>query len=378
MHRNFIFCFFSTIEVTIEFKHVHGKCAVICGEDVPAEELQKEVADRFYYLEAYNANTREFEDLPSSAHNIVSKGKEIRKLRSLDVFAGCGGLSQGFHQSGIAETCWAIEKEEPAAQAFRLNNPNAAVFTDDCNLLLQQVMEFLVGSQSLFAHRALGTDNECSKRFMFDLYDALIGKEYDANGQRLPQKGDVELLCGGPPCQGFSGMNRFNSREYSKFKRKTAKDSNNDRTTRGFGGGDNVLKSLYKNKTLQEEVMTSHIQENLKMAAEAGSEGDLNDSKQKREDLIGSINDILVDSEEIHSLSKIDENGEPIEVKEFVRMLRENQSEDMTEEEKEEEKRIQQQQLQDIFKLVQSSQTQCGINSLEDMEEQMKLYAVGK
>ena len=37
--------------MTIEFKHVHGKCAVICGEDVPAEELQKEVVDRFYYLE---------------------------------------------------------------------------------------------------------------------------------------------------------------------------------------------------------------------------------------------------------------------------------------------------------------------------------------
>ena len=28
----------------------------------------------------------------------------------------------------------------------------------------------------------------------------------------------MELLCGGPPCQGFSGMNRFNSGEYSKFK----------------------------------------------------------------------------------------------------------------------------------------------------------------
>ena len=26
------------------------------------------------------------------------------------------------------------------------------------------------------------------------------------------------MLCGGPPCQGFSGMNRFNSREYSQFK----------------------------------------------------------------------------------------------------------------------------------------------------------------
>ena len=30
--------------------------------------------------------------------------------------------------------------------------------------------------------------------------------------------GEVELLCGGPPCQGFSGMNRFNAGEYSKFK----------------------------------------------------------------------------------------------------------------------------------------------------------------
>ena len=51
------------------------------------------------------------------------------------------GLTQGFHQSGIADTCWAIEKDEPAAQAFRLNYPSASVFTDDCNLLLKMVME---------------------------------------------------------------------------------------------------------------------------------------------------------------------------------------------------------------------------------------------
>ena len=52
-------------------------------------------------------------------------------------------------------------------------------------------------------------------------YNALIthqGELITSKGQLLPQKGDVELLCGGPPCQGFSGMNRFNSREYSKFK----------------------------------------------------------------------------------------------------------------------------------------------------------------
>ena len=44
------------------------------------------------------------------------------KLRSLDIFAGCGGLSQGLHDSGVAETRWAVEVFEPAAKAFKLNN----------------------------------------------------------------------------------------------------------------------------------------------------------------------------------------------------------------------------------------------------------------
>ena len=44
------------------------------------------------------------------------------------------------------------------------------------------------------------------------------GASTNERRQQLPRKGEVELLCGGPPCQGFSGMNRFNSREYSQFK----------------------------------------------------------------------------------------------------------------------------------------------------------------
>lgn len=87
--------------------------------------------------------------------------------------------------SGVSETLWAIEMWEPAAQAFRLNNPGTTVFTEDCNVLLKLVMS---------------------------------GEKANSLGQKLPQKGDVEMLCGGPPCQGFSGMNRFNSRTYSKFK----------------------------------------------------------------------------------------------------------------------------------------------------------------
>lgn len=78
------------------------------------------------------------------------------------MFANCKccslGLSEGFHQAGMAESLWAIEKEQPAAQAFRLNNPKCTVFTDDCNLLLQKVMQ---------------------------------GDKTDELGQKLPQKGEL-------------------------------------------------------------------------------------------------------------------------------------------------------------------------------------------
>lgn len=78
--------------------------------------------------------------------------------------------------------CQQIEKEPAPAQAFRINNPNCTVYVDDCNEFLRMVMS---------------------------------GEGVSKN---LPMKGDVEMLVGGPPCQGFSGMNRFSAGQYSLFK----------------------------------------------------------------------------------------------------------------------------------------------------------------
>lgn len=58
-------------------------------------------------------------------------------MATMDIFAGCGGLSEGMHQAGVADTRWAIEYEAPAADAFKLNNPNAEVFCANCNVILR-------------------------------------------------------------------------------------------------------------------------------------------------------------------------------------------------------------------------------------------------
>ncbi|XP_068633744.1 DNA (cytosine-5)-methyltransferase 1-like isoform X2 [Battus philenor] len=198
----------------LPFSSVVGPCDLIYEGNMSNREklndwLQSD-PNRFYFRMAYNKVTKEVEDVPKHATAVgrtekskdkgKGKGKstkpanatisdagivKIRPLRTLDIFAGCGGLSEGLHRSGVAECKWAIENLEAAAHAYSLNNRNCTVYNEDCNALLKDVMS---------------------------------GATHSKGGLRLPMQGEVELLCGGPPCQGFSGMNRFNSREYSNFK----------------------------------------------------------------------------------------------------------------------------------------------------------------
>jgi len=213
--------YWSEEETVVPFSSVTGRCWVkyadLAVTDQVLELWTEEGPDRWFFREMYNSEEKSFEEPPPSAQRIGQKGKGGKgkggkgkssapkteesdskdpdsspsfppvpsKLRCLDIFSGCGGLSHGLHEAGVAHSEWAIEIFEPAAQAYKLNNPECTVFSDDCNLLLRQAME---------------------------------GTKTNHRGQRLPLRGEVDLLCGGPPCQGFSGMNRFNHREYSQFK----------------------------------------------------------------------------------------------------------------------------------------------------------------
>ena len=85
----------------------------------------------------------------------------------LDLFAGAGGFSLGFEQSGF-EIIGALEIDKWASETFKFNHPDSIVCTKD----ISQV-----------------SDNE--------IVDAFKGK--------IP-----DVIIGGPPCQGFSIANKLN------------------------------------------------------------------------------------------------------------------------------------------------------------------------
>ncbi len=86
------------------------------------------------------------------------------KARLADLFCGCGGLTLGFTRTGFFEPVFAIDNNEPSIITYRANfDPN-------------------------------GTHSSCS-----DINDLLKNKK---------QIKPVDIVIGGPPCQGFSLLNK--------------------------------------------------------------------------------------------------------------------------------------------------------------------------
>jgi DNA (cytosine-5)-methyltransferase 1 len=97
----------------------------------------------------------------------------MSKLVCMDLFAGCGGLTIGLGQAGI-EVRWANEIDSHAAETYRRTHQGCTVFEEDVKVLYRRLLDL------------------------------------DTN---LPRPGEVDLVAGGPPCQGFSGYNRHRHTE---------------------------------------------------------------------------------------------------------------------------------------------------------------------
>lgn len=90
-----------------------------------------------------------------------------KRLTSIDLFAGCGGLTLGMEKAGF-ETKVAVEINSTAVEAFKLNHKNVSVIQKDIREIEIDEVKSILGPKPL------------------------------------------HLLAGCPPCQGFSSIRKLN------------------------------------------------------------------------------------------------------------------------------------------------------------------------
>ncbi|KAJ1383812.1 S-adenosyl-L-methionine-dependent methyltransferase [Sesbania bispinosa] len=216
---------------TISVQSIEGKCEVRKKNDIPECSAPGIFQNVFFCEHLYDPATGSLKQLPahikvkyssgytadSAARKRKGKCKEgdspsepdkesktsnEKRLATLDIFAGCGGLSEGLQQSGnLNYTIITKNITNQLGMRFKANHPEALVFINNCNVILRAVME------------KGGDIDDCISTFeASELAAKLDEKEISS----LPMPGQVDFINGGPPCQGFSGMNRFNQSSWSK------------------------------------------------------------------------------------------------------------------------------------------------------------------
>ena len=110
--------------------------------------------------------------------------------KSIDLFAGCGGLTLGLHRAGF-ENCLGIEKSPMASETYfhnfvrRLSEGEWAKFLSDNKTPAEQAEHGLVVGEIA----SVLEDKDLLERLRLQ---------------------DIDLVAGGPPCQGFSLAGRRN------------------------------------------------------------------------------------------------------------------------------------------------------------------------
>lgn len=177
---------------------VEGKCVVKHVFEISdLDTYRLDDWHRFFVRTQYNSSTKSTSDLNSIDVKVADKTlsaleeqanetaflkKKKKPLMAMDLFAGCGGFTHGLHECEYIKTTHAVEWVGSAVQTFRNNRQDTKVLHGDINTLLKHAIE---------RHDGTG--------------ETQLSKE----SQQLPPKGTIDFIYCGPPCQGFTGMNRF-------------------------------------------------------------------------------------------------------------------------------------------------------------------------
>ena len=119
----------------------------------------------------------------------------MAKLNFIDLFAGCGGLSEGFLQSGHFNGLAHVEWESPMVKTLRLrlmdkwNESQADATRKVIQFDIQRTDELISGNWSEDSKKLYGSNNSVVVQSGLD---SLL------NGST------VDIIIGGPPCQAYS------------------------------------------------------------------------------------------------------------------------------------------------------------------------------
>ncbi|XP_058795195.1 DNA (cytosine-5)-methyltransferase 1-like [Phymastichus coffea] len=174
--------FWSDQDKIVPFICVIGKCYLTHLRSIAdVDKWSKQGPDRFYFSQIYK-NNNDIVNINKGEYGCPIETCDAplyieAKLKTLNIFAGCGGLVLGLQQAGASECKWAIEPDEAAAATFKLNNSKSAVFVGTCVEMMEKITK----------------------------------KDFKVNNQRLPKKGNVDLLCATLPSENWRSINSVNT-----------------------------------------------------------------------------------------------------------------------------------------------------------------------
>ncbi|SDB02205.1 DNA cytosine methyltransferase [Eubacterium oxidoreducens] len=118
------------------------------------------------------------------------------KYTCIDLFAGAGGLSEGFLQSGCFEFLAHVEWEKPMVDTLRNNLVKRWGYSEEeakervIRFDIQKTDELMKGSWTDETISSYGSDN--AEKVIKEGIDGLLGNK------------KVDIIIGGPPCQAYS------------------------------------------------------------------------------------------------------------------------------------------------------------------------------